>query len=75
MAQKQEIKTLEDAERIISEQKAHLYLISFIDVEGRPGSSVIGMAEDVPLYKPYFIFNEVNKEKHLITILNVIKLS
>ena len=53
----------------------HLYLIAFVDGQGRPGSTIIGMKEDAPLYKPYFIFNEVNKDKQIITIINIVKLT
>lgn len=72
---KHEIKTLEEAEKVIADTGAHLYLISFIDSQGRAGSTVIGMGEDAPLYKPYFIFNEVNKDKHVLTILGIVKLT
>jgi len=75
MAQKAQIKTLAEAEEAIKSDHAHLYLLSFVDAEGRPGSTVIGMAEDAPLYKPYFIFNEVNKDAHMLTILSIVKLT
>lgn len=74
MTQKQEIKTLEDAS-ILVHNGNHLYLISFIDASGRFGSTVIGMKKDAPLYEPYFIFNEVNKDKHMLTILSIVKLT
>lgn len=73
--QKAQIKTLADAEKVVSEEHGHLYLISFVDAEGRPGSTVIGMTKDEPLYRPYFIFNEVNKDAHLLTILGIVKLT
>mgnify|MGYP007071571060 CR=1 FL=1 len=72
--QKQAIKTLAEAEEMLKETPA-LYLISFVTEDGRPGSTVIGMKEDVPLYKPYFIFNEVNKDKQMLTILGITKLA
>lgn len=71
---KQAIKTLADAEAAMKETP-HLYHIAFIDEAGRPGSTVIGMKEDAPLYKPYFIFNEINKDRLLVTVISIVKLT
>lgn len=73
--QKAQIKTLADAEKVVNEEHGHLYLISFVDAQGRPGSTIIGMTKDEPLYRPYFIFNEVNKDAHMLTILSIVKLT
>lgn len=71
---KHELKTLADAEKAVKEG-AHIYLITFVDANGVPGSSIIGMGADEPLYKPYFIFNEVNKDAHMLTIIGIVKLT
>lgn len=69
-----EIKTLAEAEEVMKESP-HLYLVVFVTPDGRTGSAVMGMKEDAPLYKAYFIFNEANKNGELFKITNVVKLS
>ena len=74
MSHHKEIRTLEEAEEAIKETP-FLYLVSFTLMNAQHGSVIIAAKEKKPLYEVYFIFNEVNKEKDITTILNVIELT
>lgn len=70
----QEIKTLAEAEEV-RKTTPHLYLISFALGGDKRGSTIIAGKTDEPLYRIYFMFNEVNKEKNMLVIMNIVKLS
>lgn len=68
------INTLNEAEEIIKKGYPHLYLVSF-SAGDRPGSTIIATKERMPLYKIYFMLNEVNQKILTIVITNVVELT
>lgn len=68
------IKNVKEAEAALK-VTPFMYLISFFDAEGLPGSDIIASPEKLPLWKVYFMMNEVNSVGLKIIINNIVALN
>jgi len=69
----EKIETLAQAEEVLKESP-YMYLVSFITGMGH-GSTIVASKEELPLYKVYFMINEANKEKQVLTITHITRLT